>query len=60
MHDGVFSDHVYVYADFNETKYFQGLINKPVPSHSREFVITQKDKKVALQKNHYNPKTAQD
>ena len=33
-----------------EAKLFQGLINHPVPAHSREFVLAQTDRKKAFQK----------
>ena len=34
-HEGTFSDHVYAYVNFTEAKLFQGLINRPVPVHTR-------------------------
>lgn len=43
-HEGTFSDHVYAFVDFEEKLLFRGLINRPVPLHSREFRIEQKDK----------------
>ena len=45
----MFSDHVYAYVDSTEAKLFQGLINCPVPLHSRESRISQKDKKKIFQ-----------
>ena len=50
-HEGWSSDHVYAYVDFNLTKLFQELTNRPVAAHSWEFMITQKDKKLAFQKH---------
>ena len=49
-HEGAYTDHVYAYVDFTEAKLFQGLINRPVPVHSREFMLAQTDKKLAFQK----------
>ena len=43
-HEGTLSDHVYAYVDFEEKLLFRGIINRPVPLHSREFRIEQKDK----------------
>ena len=51
MHTGAFSDHVYVYVDFKETKLFQGLIYRPVTAHLQDFMVVQKDSKVAFQKS---------
>ena len=45
-HEGSFSDHVYAYVDFDEKQLFKGIINRPVPTHAREFRIEQTDKKV--------------
>ena len=49
-HEGAFSDHVYAYVDFTEAKLIHGLISRPVPVHSREFMLSQTDKKLAFQK----------
>ena len=43
-HDGAISDHVVGYADFNERALFAGIINRPLPLHSREILIEQSDK----------------
>ena len=48
-HEGAFSDHVYAYVYYTEANLFQGLINRPVPVHSQEFMLLQTDKKVAFQ-----------
>ena len=49
-HKGAYTDHVYAYVDSAEAKLFQGLLNRPVPVHSREFMLAQTDKKLAFQK----------
>ena len=36
--------------DFAEAKLFQGLLDRLVPVHSREFMLAQTDKKLAFQK----------
>ena len=38
LHEGAYTDCVYAYVDFAEAKLFQGLLNRPVPVHSREFM----------------------
>jgi hypothetical protein len=43
-HDGALSDHVVGYVDFDEHKLFAGIINRPLPMHSREILIEQDDK----------------
>jgi hypothetical protein len=43
-HEGILSDHVMAYVDFDEAKLFSGLINRPPPFHSREILIEQEDK----------------
>ena len=43
-HDGALSDHVMAYVDFDETSLFQGILNRPLPAHSREILIEQDDK----------------
>ena len=43
-HQGAFSDHSLAYADFDETRLFQGVINRPVSHHSREILLEQTDK----------------
>lgn len=43
-HDGALSDHVVGYVDFDEAALFQGVINRPLPAHSREILIEQEDK----------------
>ena len=48
-YEGQFSDHVYVYVDFNEKRLFRGTINRPVDIHSREFLVEQTDKTVTFQ-----------
>ena len=43
-HEGALSDHVVGYVDFDEQCLFQGVINRPLPAHSREILIEQEDK----------------
>ena len=43
-HMGADSDHCLAYIDIDENKLFQGLINRPVPHHSRELQFSQADK----------------
>ena len=43
-HKGALSDHVVGYVDFDEPLLFQGIINRPLPAHSREILIEQEDK----------------
>ena len=43
-HDGAMSDHVVGYVDFHEQALFAGIINRPLPLHSREILIEQDDK----------------
>ena len=43
-HMGADSDHSLAYMDLDERQLFQGLINRPVPYHSRELQFTQADK----------------
>ncbi|NCG03282.1 MAG: hypothetical protein GWP22_07470, partial [Actinomycetales bacterium] len=44
-HEGAASsDHVLGWVDFDENTLFQGVINRPVALHSREFLIEQDDK----------------
>ena len=47
-HDGAFSDHVMAYADFDERTLFAGVINRPLPMHSREILVEQEDKVLAF------------
>lgn len=48
IHEGVTSDHVMAYVDFDEDRLFAGLVNRPPPFHSREILIEQEDKVQAL------------
>ncbi len=32
------------YVDFDKTSLFHGIINRPLPAHSREILIEQEDK----------------
>ena len=48
LHEGAYTDCVYAYVDSAEAKLFQGLLNRPVPVHSREFMLAQTDKKLAF------------
>lgn len=41
---GADSDHCMAYMDIDETQMFQGIINRPLPHHSREIQIAQADK----------------
>lgn len=43
-HQGAFSDHCLAFIDVDERKLFQGILNRPVPHHSREITIAQEDK----------------
>jgi hypothetical protein len=43
-HEGILSDHVMAYIDFDEAKLFSGLINHPPPFRAREITIEQADK----------------
>ena len=43
-HQGAHSDHCLAYVDMDERRLFQGVINRPVPHHSREITLTQEDK----------------
>jgi hypothetical protein len=43
-HNGALSDHIMVYVDFDEASLFHGIINRPLPAHSREILIEQEDK----------------
>ena len=44
LHEGMVSDHVLLYADLDEKKLFQGIVNRPVRVPCREFVLAQADK----------------
>ena len=39
-HESAYSDHVYEYEDFTEAKLFHGRINRPIPVHTREFILS--------------------
>ncbi|KAL7524524.1 hypothetical protein ACHAWF_002609, partial [Thalassiosira exigua] len=43
-HQGALADHPAAYVDFYEDRLFQGVMNRPIPMHSREFIIEQDDK----------------
>ena len=43
-HMGADSDHCMAFIDFDERQLFNGIINRPVPHHSREILIAQTDK----------------
>ena len=43
-HEGILSDHVMAYIDFDEATLFSGLINRPPPFRSREITVEQADK----------------
>ena len=43
-HEGADTDHVYGYCDFDSKKLFQGVINRPITLHSRDFLLAQTDK----------------
>ena len=44
LHAGILSDHVMLYVDYDEDGLFGGIINRPVMSPAREFVIEHADK----------------
>jgi hypothetical protein len=44
LHEAMVSDHVMVYADLDESKLFDGLLNRPVRVPNREFLLAQADK----------------
>lgn len=41
---GADSDHSMAFVDFDESQLFQGIINCPVPFHSRDILFSQPDK----------------
>ncbi len=43
-HQGAPSDHCLAYIDLDEQLLFHGLLNRPVPHHSREITLNQEDK----------------
>ena len=43
-HEGVHSDHCLAYMDIDESILFEGILNRPVPHHSREITLVQEDK----------------
>ena len=43
-HEGADTDHVYGFIDWNTEKLFQGIINRPIAAHSRDFLLAQSDK----------------
>ena len=43
-HQGAPSDHCLTYVDLDEQILFQGILNRPVPHHSREITLSQDDK----------------
>ncbi len=46
-HEGADSDHCLAYMDLDEKTLFRGIINRPVPHHSREITLAQDDKIIA-------------
>ena len=46
-HEGADSDHCLAYMDLDEATLFRGIINRPVPHHSREITLSQDDKTIA-------------
>lgn len=46
-HEGADSDHCLAYMDLDEATVFRGIINRPVPHHSREITLAQDDKILA-------------
>ena len=44
LHEGIISDHIMLYMDCDERLLFGGIINRPVMSPGREFVIEHADK----------------
>lgn len=44
LHEAMFSDHVMVYADIDESLLFDGQVNRPVRVPNREFMLSQADK----------------
>ena len=43
-HEGADIDHVYTHLNFYTDRLFQGIINRPLNLHSRDFLIHQADK----------------
>lgn len=43
-HEGAHSDHCLAYVDIDEKLLFHGILNRPVPHHSREITLVQEDK----------------
>ena len=44
LHEGVISDHVMLYMDYDETQLFSSIINRPVLNPPQKFVIEHADK----------------
>ena len=44
MHSGAHTDHVYAYMDMDEEQLLGGIVNRPITTHSRDFLLAQSDK----------------
>jgi hypothetical protein len=50
LHEAMVSDHVMVYADLDESKLFDGLLNRPIRVPNRVFLLVQADKQIKFLK----------